>query len=103
MASMMVAMQQTHARATRAEAALAAATPIGGPPAVATAAVHYRLSAADLVDKRPLMKPKPSAGKEDDWAGWSTKVLAYVGALDGEVLSELTSAEAAATIGDVLC
>ncbi len=102
MATMMVASQQTHDRATRAEAVPAAATPIGGLPAVVTAAVQYRSSEADLVDTKLFTKPKPFARKEDDWAGWSFKMHAYVGALYGDMLSELTSAAAAATISDVL-
>ncbi len=94
---MMSAMTQMGERATRAEAALAASVPVASQPAAATS----RSPAADLVDTRLLTKPRAFGGQEAEWAGWSFKMLAYIGALDGDMLSELVEAAAAPAVTDV--
>jgi hypothetical protein len=94
---MMSALTNVTDRATRAEAALAASVPVASQPAAATS----RPPAADLVDTRLLTKPKAFGGQEAEWAGWSFKMLAYIGALDGDMLGELVEAAAAPAVADV--
>ena len=94
---MMSAMTQMGERATRAEAALAASVPVVSQQTTATS----RAPAADLVDTRLLTKPRAFGGQEAEWPGWSFKMLAYIGALDGDMLSELEEAAAATAVTDV--
>ena len=97
MGRMTVALRETQDRAVRAEAALAQSVPVGQPPASS----RQRPSGFELVDTKLLTKPRPFGGKEEEWGSWSFKMLAYVGALDGEMLKELTAAAAEPVVTNV--
>ena len=44
------------------------------------------------MDTRLLAKPKPFGGAEDEWAGWSFKMMAYLSALVAKMADELVHA-----------
>ena len=46
-----------------------------------------------IIDTRMLTKPKTFSGKDEDWAQWSTVTRAYCGALDANLLLEMTTVE----------
>ena len=96
MRQMVLALQQCQDRATRAEAALAQSIAVP-----TSSAQRQRPQGLELVDAKLLSKPKVFGGKEDEWAQWAFKMLAYVGALDGEMLDELTAASAEAVVSNV--
>ena len=89
MAQMTVALRETRDRAAQAEFALAQQQAV---PASPPSASSRRPVGFELVDTKLLTKPRPFGGKEEEWGSWSFKMLAYIGALDGEMLKELTAA-----------
>jgi hypothetical protein len=46
----------------------------------------------ELVDTKLLTKPKAFGSNEEEWPSWSFKMMAYLGALDAEMVDELTQA-----------
>ena len=46
-----------------------------------------------IIDACMLTKPKTFSGKDEDWAQWSTVTRAYCGALDANLLLEMTTVE----------
>ena len=94
MTALQVQAQAAEQRAAAAEQRAAAAERAAGAGSPAAAA------AADLVDTKLLSKPKSFSGNQDEWAGWSFKMLAYLGALDGNITSELMHA-VTSPLGDV--
>ena len=99
MANMTVALRDTRDRAQAAEDALAQQQAVpASPPSVSS---RQRPAGFELVDTKLLTKPRPFGGKEEEWGSWSFKMLAYVGALDGEMLKELTAASLEAVVANV--
>ncbi|CAK0906965.1 unnamed protein product, partial [Prorocentrum cordatum] len=80
-------VQAAEERALAAESAAASAGAAASRPVAAA-----RAAPQDLVDTRLLAKPKAFGGNEDEWPGWSFKMLAYLGALDEQMANELTAA-----------
>ncbi|CAK0858488.1 unnamed protein product [Prorocentrum cordatum] len=80
-------VQAAEERALAAESAAASAGAAASRPVAAA-----RAAPQDLVDTRLLAKPKAFGGSEDEWPGWSFKMLAYLGALDEMMANELTAA-----------
>ncbi|CAK0818942.1 unnamed protein product, partial [Prorocentrum cordatum] len=80
-------VQAAEERALAAESAAASAGAAASRPVAAA-----RAAPQDLVDTRLLAKPKAFGGSEDEWPGWSFKMLAYLGALDEQMANELTAA-----------
>ena len=99
MAQMTVALRETRDRAAQAEFALAQQSAVpASPPSVSS---RQRPTGFELVDTKLLTKPRPFGGKEEEWGSWSFKMLAYVGALDGEMLKELTAAALEPVVANV--
>jgi DNA-binding protein YbaB len=98
MAQMTVALRETRDRAAQAEFALAQQSAVpASPPSVSS----RRPVGFELVDTKLLTKPRPFGGKEEEWGSWSFKMLAYIGALDGEMLKELMAASLEAVVANV--
>ncbi|CAK0847732.1 unnamed protein product [Prorocentrum cordatum] len=88
--ALQAAEQRVQAAEERALAAESAAASAGA--AVNRPVAAARAAPQDLVDTRLLAKPKAFGGSEDEWPGWSFKMLAYLGALDEQMANELTAA-----------
>ena len=92
MSQVMAALQLSQERAVRAETALAQSVSVPGSPP------RQRPRDLELVDTKLLTKPRRFSGKEGERSAWTFKMLAYVGALDGEMLAVLTAASSEATV-----
>ena len=92
MANMTVALRDTRDRAQAAEDALAQQSAVPASPPSASS--RQRPTGFELVDTKLLTKPRSFGGKEEEWGSWSFNMLAYVSALDGDMLKELTAASA---------
>ena len=99
MANMTVALRDTRDRAQAAEDALAQQSAVPASPPSASS--RQRPTGFELVDTKLLTKPRSFGGKEEEWGSWSFKMLAYVGALDGEMLKELMAASLEAVVANV--
>ena len=77
------------AQVAQAQAA-AAATPRPGAGSASTA--DREPSSATLVDTKLLSKPKPFTGRDDEWAAWSFKWKAHLGAMNPKLLSAVETA-----------
>ena len=100
-------LQATESRAIAAETALATlqaqAVPVPGmadgpstsaPAAAPPVVVPPRVIGA-IIDTKLMQKPRPFSGSDTEWATWSFKWHAYVGALDQRMLTALENAQTA--------
>ena len=54
------------------------------------------MAEGSLVDTRVLGRPPKFGGEREQWQSWKFVFKAYVGALGGEILDEMTAAESRA-------